>query len=570
MDAMELIRKYIVQMKGQLIGLTVSQKLLIGLLVVVMVATIFFAVVFSAKPAMVPLFPQAMTAEEINKVEMAIKTKYEYQVSGDKILVPVETAYSVRGELAAMQALPKSFSSALSRAMLDNNPFQTEAQKQRQWEVALHEELTRMLRGFPYVEDGEVVFDRGRARGLGIQGDTPTATVNVKVKGGAALTANQVIAIADMVSGAVPRMRRQDVRIIGDGQRSYHAPSSDAPMPTDMLEFKNTIEQSLTQKLYTMFETMGDVKIAVNAVPDLSVRERETQAYDPKTTVVKPVTETSRETNSTEGTVPEGQPGVQPNTRMGGAGAAGGRRQNSTSADTSTQNVVMVGSMRERVSLPAGVEIKELTASLSLPRSYFVSLFRRAAHDPKADPDDDKLQPIIDREVKKVQQSAKNVIGAKADDQVQVAWYDDAIGPAAGQVALASVGIAGGGMPAVIGQYAKQGVLAAVALGAMGMMLMMVRRAVPAADGGEVDPSVFFGGGGGRGKGKRKGGEVDQLNAGDDVFGEANEGNAVLTGIELDDETLQSRRIVDEVSAMIKENPENAAALVKRWMSKNK
>ena len=120
---MELIRKYIVQMKGQLIGLTVSQKLLIGLLVVVMVATIFFAVVFSAKPAMVPLFPQAMTAEEINKVEMAIKTKYEYQVSGDKILVPVETAYSVRGELAAMQALPKSFSSALSRAMLDNNPF---------------------------------------------------------------------------------------------------------------------------------------------------------------------------------------------------------------------------------------------------------------------------------------------------------------------------------------------------------------------------------------------------------------------------------------------------------------
>ena len=43
-----------------------------------------------------------------------------------------------------------------------------------------------------------------------------------------------------------------------------------------------------------------------------------------------------------------------------------------------------------------------------------------------------------------------------------------------------------------------------------------------------------------------------------------------LTGIELDDETLQSRKIVDEVSTMIKENPENAASLVKRWMSKGK
>ncbi len=72
------------------------------------------------------------------------------------------------------------------------------------------------------------------------------------------------------------------------------------------------------------------------------------------------------------------------------------------------------------------------------------------------------------------------------------------------------------------------------------------------------------------GKGKRKVADPESLDSGEDVFGEANSGEAVLTGIELDDETLQSRKMVDEVSMMIKENPENAAALVKRWMSKNK
>jgi len=59
------------------------------------------------------------------------------------------------------------------------------------------------------------------------------------------------------------------------------------------------------------------------------------------------------------------------------------------------------------------------------------------------------------------------------------------------------------------------------------------------------------------------------MDVSEDVYGEANESDAVLTGIELDDETLQSRKMVDEVSTMIKENPENAASLVKRWMTKS-
>src|ERR1035437_7459032 len=107
MDAMEFFRRYLTQIKGQLTGLTVSQKLLIGLLLVVMAGAIFFTVTLSAKPDMVVLIPQAMTSEEINQVEMNLKGKHEYQVQGDKILVPAEKAYAIRGELFAAQALPK-------------------------------------------------------------------------------------------------------------------------------------------------------------------------------------------------------------------------------------------------------------------------------------------------------------------------------------------------------------------------------------------------------------------------------------------------------------------------------
>jgi flagellar biosynthesis/type III secretory pathway M-ring protein FliF/YscJ len=227
---------------------------------------------------------------------------------------------------------------------------------------------------------------------------------------------------------------------------------------------------------------------------------------------------------------------------------------------------VRFSAVREKTLFQPGAEIKDLSASISLPRSYFVSIFRRMTKDAKADPDDDKLKPVIDESLKAFALRAKSAIGAK-DDQVRVDWFDDTLMASNQEVAVAGSGFSAETVGGLVSQYAKQGVLAVFALGALGMMLMMVKRAVPGTAGADVDPSVFFGGAGSK---KRGGGGGGQMSTEEDVFGEANQGDAVLTGIELDDDTLASRKMVDEVSTMIKENPENAAALVKRWIAKGK
>lgn len=564
---MDMIRTYLLQLKAQLVGLTVSQKLLIGLLAVVMLATIFFTVIFSAKPAMVPLIAQPMTASEINRVEMELKEKFSYEVSGDKVLVPAEQAYAIRGVLASKEALPKDLSTAFTRVISASSAFSTSEMNTRAWNNALQEELTRFLCGFPYLEYGSVIIAHGQPAGLGKPALPSTATVTVKVRNGAVLTSGQVRAIAEMVSGAVSGMRREDVHVV-DGQRAYHVQSSDMPMPTELIEYKRAVEEDLSQKLFSMFSYFGDVKIAVNVVPDFSNRVRETETYDPRNTVVKPLTETVRESNSTDGAGAEGQPGVPPNTGMSvDPGTGAGRRSTQSMADSSTQNVVKVGSVREHQTLPSGTELKEFSASLTLPRSFFVKVYQRTTGQKDVDPRDDELGPTIEAYLKRVHTQAKAAIGAKVDEQIRVDWFDDTIIMRPEAIALASSGLGAGTMGSIM-QYAKQGILAIVALGTLGMMMMMVKRAVPAAEGGEIDPGVFFGGGGGSGK-KRKS-EIGQLNTGDDVFGEANEGEAVLTGIELNDDDVQSRKMVDEVSTMVKENPENAAALVKRWMTKGK
>ncbi len=559
---MDFFKKYLATIKSQLATLTISQKLLVGLLVVVMAATIYIIVLTSAKPEMVVLMPQSMSVEDINRAEMYLKGKYDYQISGDKILVPADKAYSIRGEMFSAQALPRNTTAAFDALVRETNVFKSESATSREWTVAKSDALAAMLREFPYLDNASVIIAQGERSGLGRDAIPSSATVSVKTRSGDSLTSQQVVAIVSMMQGAIAGIKAQDIHIT-DGMRRYQAPSDDAPMPSDILEYKHSIEDDFTRKLNTMFDEMGEVKIAVNATPDLSVRNQTKETYDPKG-VVKAVTdETSNDTSTSEGG-PGGEPGVKPNVAAVATDSSGPKSL-STTNQTTEKTDVRFGKITETAILPAGTEIKDLTASISIPRSYFVSIYRRIAKDPKADPEDDKLQPTIDAQLKRTQLAAMNAIGAKSENQIRVDWFDDTIVSHPAEIAQA--GYASGSVPVMVTQYAKQGVLAVFALGVLGMMLMMVRRSVPATDDASADPSVFFGGPGGKNRRKAEPGQID---VGDDVYGEANSGEAVLTGIELDDDTLQSRKMVDEVSIMIKENPENAATLVKRWMNKTK
>lgn len=577
---MNALRKYLEQIQGQLKALNVSQKLLIGLLGLILVAAVSFTVLWSAKPQMVSLTAQPLTAQEISAIEIVLKgAKHEYQVAGNKILVPVEQRQSITGLLYAERAMPKG-ASAFAELIAANNIFTPEAQNSRMWNTALQTELTRILLNFPYVDDANVILTTGQQAGLGRAGSPPQASVYVKTRPNEDMSNDRVLAIVEMITGTVSGMKRENVNLVVNGQRSYHAPSADiGATPADLVQYKKLVEDYLSAKLFNQFSSYGDVKIAVNVMPDLSLRHRNDLIVNPQNKVVVAESEQSRETTQRDGATAGGEPGSKSNDAMSVTDASGGGRGGSSSStENNTKNVVKIGEQRIETMLPPGVEIKELTANLLFPRSYFVSLFRRQTGDAKAEPDDAKLQPLVDAQLKSAVASAKNVIGAKADEQIRADLYDDLLmlhggGPEIVLAATGGLGGAKGGMMPMIAQYAKQGVLTIVALSVLGMMLMMVRRAVPAGVGDEMEGGGGMLGGFGAvlsgGKSKKRGSSVEQLDATDDVFGEANQGEAVLTGIELDDETLASRKMVDEVSTMIKENPENAASLVKRWMSKS-
>ena len=53
-----------------------------------------------------------------------------------------------------------------------------------------------------------------------------------------------------------------------------------------------------------------------------------------------------------------------------------------------------------------------------------------------------------------------------------------------------------------------------------------------------------------------------------EIAGEAGMGEQMLDGMELDDDSVRAQQMIDQVSTMVKENPDGAASLVKRWMNK--
>jgi flagellar biosynthesis/type III secretory pathway M-ring protein FliF/YscJ len=61
---------------------------------------------------------------------------------------------------------------------------------------------------------------------------------------------------------------------------------------------------------------------------------------------------------------------------------------------------------------------------------------------------------------------------------------------------------------------------------------------------------------------------VPQLVGGEEVVGEAGDGETVLGAMELDEDAAKTQQLQEQVSDLVKENPDAAASLIKRWMNK--
>ena len=539
----------------QLGGMPATARLLIGSLVVILALSLFLVAQLAGRPTLVPL-PVNLAPEARTAVLSYLETAgIRHQEREGRLLVPADQKYTVLAQLADREVITGeqiNFDSLIEQ----DSPFLTRDQHRKRWLVAKMNVLALMISRFRGIERATVVIDQPDRRGFGASYVSPVASVTV-VPVGAELMQSHVEAIAHLVAGAHAELKARDVVVIDQKTGRRHRPRGDEELSAARyLQVKREAEKHVKATLVDALDYIPRVRIAVNAMVDTREVEQRIDSFsEPK---VGPLRESSRTRDSTN-QFSAAEPGVRPNTGVAIApGAGGGSRLSDESSDSVLTSVFPKDSTR--VHDHKGYALK-INATIGVPRSYFVSKYRQDQNDPEAVPDDAALQATVDSEIARIKANVEPLIDTAALEDampgtVIVSMIPDFGAPpvAAGRTLEAPAGgWDGGGIDAAIdGGLVKYLWLGGLVLLSLAMMFLMVRKASPPAE----LPTVA-----------EIAGVPPPLPTGQsDIVGEAEESALALEGVELDDTALHRQQMLDQITEMVKNDPDEAANLLRRWI----
>ncbi len=552
---MEFLRKLIIQTKDHLKGLTLSQRLAIGSCVALIAVSLLWLVNWAQKPTMVPLLDQPMRTDDLAAIQSHLDTVgVKYQVNGDRILVPADERLRLKGLLGENHLLPSDISIGFSKIIEESNAFLSSDQQSRRWTLALSNELARTLNNFTWIQRARVFVNDAHQRRVGSPSIRPTASVNLALKSGQELDEGRVRAVAALVSGAVAGMDIADVNIVDAQGRSYQVRKDDGTSGLDDLEARQKKERYFRDNVVALLDFIPGVRVRVHADLDPEQRVESSTKYGEPVMVEK---ESEGETQQ-RGTS-AGEPGVVPNATVGvatGGGSEKSERERNHNLFKAEVDVTQTKIESARYG------IKRLTASILVPRSYLSAIFKKANAD--KEPSDEELEAAksTQKVLDDIRRKVANALGAKPGeaDVVEVSWfYDQAI------MSFDEVMAAGmdEGMMKFVRAYGTKAGLGALAVMSLLMMLMMVRKVGegPVLPGEEPPQGKII-----KVRGKKEP-EVEEMDfSAAEPVGEALETEPLMMAKEVDEATLQTQRVVDQIMEMVKEDPRAAGQILQKWI----
>lgn len=554
---MEFFGSQFKQVGQRLQRTTVSQRVAVGLLMVLLAVGMWGMVSWGGAPEWAPLLDQSFKAEEIQRVQRELSLAgIPARVAGDRVEIRAgdEERQRLQALLIERGALPADTTLGYAALVKENSVFVGE-QKSRWLESrGLEAELSAVLRRFQGINDARVLITVPPKRGFGRGESGSTASVALTMQDGQELDKQRIMAVANFVTGAVPGLELKNVRIT-DGKKSYRSPEGGEQIPTELLEQQQHIEERYTQKISDQLRHIEGVVVNVHAKLRTASERSQQEVYGPP--VIDRETTTTEETS---GGTKAAEPSVRPNTRAGltdGATSAASLKEESDSSFNNKRDVKMTVVDELRGS------VERVSASVSVPRSYLERILG-----PDAAKDGGSIEKTAATELPRIRALVKPLIDATKDDQVVVDWYYDL--PAGTQPAAQAAPTA---FVALAKDYGPQVGLGLLALGGMFMVLRIAKKAsaamgMPATAAAGGAPASAWGAPS-VGMYAEPEGDVSplrSLESGPTAVGEARELQGVLTAHEVDENTVRTQQIVKQIGQMVKEDASTAAGIINQWV----
>lgn len=585
---MDFLRSQLAIVQDRLAGLSASQKMLAGALAVILVMTMLYWGKFASGTERVALMGTPVAGEELTQLTKALKDRgIDVTVENGRVMVPASQQIDAMGEASYGGLVPASTTNALD-SMLDKiTPWATAGQFSARMTSAKNQYLGAILCKWPGVQGADVFINE--AAQASITRRDPTLTVAIRTKPGAPVNRRQMAGNArQFMQRCISGLKPENIAIAIDGATMVAGGDSDsASLSNDLLAIKREAEGDWLTKLRNQFSPITGILISVNVEVDNSSSTEKKREVDGKGKISEAQMVESEAQRPVGPVAPQQEPGVVANVAIDANGSAAPPSGPSgfETEKNKTTNVVDYGTKVTDTTKPGG-GCTIVGATISVPRSYFVALWRQRQKgaDAQKEPTDEELKPIVDNVTATIKRQTVAVTGVKDEARISVTDIWDLEPIVGGPILAAAATGAGGEFTALATGHAKEVALSILAVASLFMVSRMVKKAepialnLPALAGGNGLALAGMGGdfgGDGSSTAVSDGGSKRKSSSGplttEDIAGEVGgeNGGAVMMGQELDPEVLETSQMIEQVSSFVKQNPDAAAQMVSRWMSRD-
>jgi flagellar M-ring protein FliF len=555
---MDFLNQAFAQVRELVQSMTPAARITSALLVGVIAVSLGFLVKQnSAGPDSYLFNGESLPPADADRVEAAIAQKglNGWQRDANRIKVPRGQMAEYLGAVAEAGALPANHDSIIQEA-LDLGPFVDDKTRRERLKAAREQQLSMIIRAMDGIEDAKVMYDVVEPRGLSREGRA-SATVSVRPRSGEPLNPQKMKMIRKAVAGVVANLQAENVVVVNlsDGS-TFGEEVSPETFDTPYFQHRVAFERHMKGNIEGLLSHIPGVRVEVTAElsPTLSSETR-TVATEGEPAAMRESTQTKA--TETQHVNDGGRPGLE---------AQGPGRRNepvqsvtvkNTETDESNESSLFIPTKDELLT-EAGLIPEQVRASVSVPMNYLVSMYReqqrRKGEDPNA-PLPADINTVFQTYRTQVTNDIEDVVvpllpkklAENSFSHVKVSFFETLTPEPLQSPSVASNALV----------WASQNfnaiTMAGVALFSLAMLRSLI-KGIPQTDpltGGAAPPALAIAGGTSTVSDTKN--EVSEED-------EDAEGRPKL-------KLKKGKSLRDELTSLVQEDPDSAAAILRTWIS---
>jgi len=287
-------RRFSGWLSGYFAGLSTSQRIAAGLLLLVMIATGAWlggrsrSGIWAAGTVMEPVLDQPFAEADIRGITDRLNQRsIPHQVRDGKVYVPADKKIDALSDLYYNAILTGGSDvgngfDALTKQM---SVFDPPSKTDKLFNRAREQTCERVISRFHGVRKTTVYIDSTNERHIG-GSVLPTAMVDIQTQGES--NPRQLsAAVVNVLTGCVSQLAREQVKVTIDGS-TYNAPGAAAGGDAlvgadDLIARKQQFEQAYSTKVRRLLSYIPDVMVSVSVDLNVQSSEEERRTVDPKT-----------------------------------------------------------------------------------------------------------------------------------------------------------------------------------------------------------------------------------------------------------------------------------------------